>query len=231
MLATMSISIALRAWTVAGVACAALAACAPHAAKVATRSSGMGIDPFGHTRMSEARDVVPPGEMAHTQRLLAMLRNDLVRYRDPAAAERDGFLKQGDDVPVGSLKHFFKYENFAKNQTHLDPKAPAAILYRRTASGFELAGVMFTAPITASMDDLDRRVPLALGHWHSHRNLCVPHKDAAPLTTHAQRAPFGFEGTITTRAACDAANGVFLDNVYGWMTHVYPYAPALADAF
>ena len=214
----------------AAIACAALAACATNAAHVATRSTGMGIDPFGHTRMSEARDVVPPDELAHTQRLLAMLRADLVRYRDPAAAERDGYRKEGEDVPVGSLKHFFKYENFAKNQTHLDPRAPAAILYRRTATGFELAGVMFTAPISASMDELDRRIPLALGHWHSHRNICMPPK-GAPMTTHAERAPFGFEGSITTRAACDAAGGTFLDNVYGWMTHVYPYAPTLADAF
>ena len=217
--------------TAVALGCALVAACGHQGSPAPARSTGMGIDAFGHTRMSEARDSVPPGEMAHTQRLLAMLRNDLARYRDPAAAERDGFLKQGDDVPVGSLKHFFKYENFAKNRAHLDPKAPAAILYRRTASGFELAGVMFTAPISASMDELDSRVPLALGHWHSHRNICVPHKDAPPLTTHAQRAPFGFEGTIATRAACDAANGVFLDNVYGWMTHVYPYAPTLADAF
>jgi hypothetical protein len=165
-----------------------------------------------------------------TPRLLAMLRADLVRYRDPAAAERDGYRKEGEDVPVGSLKHFFKYANFAKNQTHLDPQAPAAILYRRTATGFELAGVMFTAPITASMDELDRRIPLALGRWHSHRNICMPPK-GAPMTTHAERAPYGFEGSITTRAACDAAGGVFPDNVYGWMTHVYPYAPKLADAF
>ncbi|HEY6237162.1 MAG TPA: hypothetical protein VIW69_18815, partial [Candidatus Elarobacter sp.] len=193
-------------------------------------SSGMGVDPFGHTRMSEARDAVPAGELAHTQRLLAILRRDLVRYRDPAAAERDGYRKEGEDVPAGSLKHFFKYANFGKNQYHLDPEAPAAILYRRTRDGFELAGVMFTAPITAPMDELDRRIPLALGHWHSHRNICLPPK-GAPAATHAQRAPFGFEGSITTRAACDAANGVFLDNVYGWMTHVYPYALTLADTF
>ena len=226
----MGIRTASRGLVIAALAGAVLVACAPRAATVATRASGMGIDPFGHTRMSEARDAVPPDELAHAQRLLALLRNDLARYRDPAAAERDGFLKQGEDVPVGALKHFFKYENFAKNRTHLDPKAPAAILYRRTANGFELAGVMFTAPISAPMDELDRRIPLALGHWHSHRNICMPPK-GAPMTTHAQRAPFGFEGSITTHAACDAANGVFLDNVYGWMTHVYPYAPTLADAF
>ena len=121
--------------------------------------------------------------------------------------------------------------DFAKTQQHLDPQAPAAILYRRTATGFELAGVMFTAPIGASMDELDKRIPLALGHWHSHRNICVPRAGSAPLRTHAERAPFGFSGSITTRSACDAAGGVFLDNVYGWMTHVYPYAPDLAGAF
>ena len=191
----------------------------------------MGMDAFGHTRMSERRETVPPAELEHTQRLLAILRHDLVRYRDPAAAERDGYLKEGDDVPVGQLKHFFKYENFARNHDHLDPQAPAAILYRRTPSGFDLAGVMFTAPISSSMDELDRRIPLALGHWHSHRNICVPRKASPPLRTHAERAPFGFEGSIATRTACDAAGGVFLDNVYGWMTHVYPYAPTLAETF
>jgi hypothetical protein len=213
----------------AALCCALLAACS-RAPSPALRSSGMGIDKFGHTRMSEMRESVPPDEMAHAQRLLAILRAELVRYRDPAAAERDGYLKEGEDVPIGALKHFFNYANFAKNQDHLDPEAPAAILYRRTRTGFELAGVMFTAPIGASMDELDKRVPLALGHWHSHRNVCVPHKDAPPLSR-ADRARFGFSGSIATRADCEAAGGVFLDNVYGWMTHVYPYAPTLAEAF
>ena len=207
-----------------------LAACGARTPAHAPRSSGMGIDAFGHTRMSEMRDAATAEGMAHTQRLLAMLRAELVRYRDPAAAERDGYRKEGEDVPVGSLKHFLKYGNFAKNQTHLDPEAPTAILYRRTKAGFELAGVMFTAPIGVSMDELDTRIPLALGHWHSHRNLCVPRKNAPPLSADDRRR-FGFSGSIATRAACDAAGGVFLDNVYGWMTHVYPYAPTLAEAF
>ena len=44
-------------------------------------------------------------------------------------------------------------------------------------------------------------------------------------------APIAGAPPLPTHAACDKANGVFLDNVYGWMTHVYPYAPTLADAF
>ncbi|MBV8580237.1 MAG: hypothetical protein JOZ86_06335 [Candidatus Eremiobacteraeota bacterium] len=209
-----------------------LAACAPRHAppNAPMRSTGMGIDPYGHTRLSEMRDTVPPNEMAHTQRLLAMLRKELVRYADPAAAERDGYAREGEDVPVGALKHFFNYANYVKNFDHLDPEAPPAILYRRTKTGFELAGVMFTAPITSSMDELDRRVPLALGHWHAHRKLCVPKPGSPPLSA-ADRRRFGFSGSIATREACDAAGGVFLDNVYGWMTHIYPYAPTLAEAF
>ena len=213
-------------------AVAVLAACAPrHAAPAPHRESGMGIDPFGHTRMSEMRENVEPDRLAHTERLVALLRGELERYRDPAAAERDGYRREGDDVPVGSLKHFFNYENYVKNLQHLDPEAPPAILYRRTRDGYELAGVMFTAPIASSMDELDKRIPLALAHWHSHRNLCVPKTGAPPLRTHEERARFGFSGSIATREACDAAGGVFLDNVYGWMAHVYPYAPTVAQAF
>jgi hypothetical protein len=81
------------------------------------------------------------------------------------------------------------------------------------------------------MDELDQRIPLALAHWHSHRNLCVPKPGTPPLRTHADRARFGFSGSITTRDACAAAGGIFLDNVYGWMAHVYPYEPTMAKAF
>ena len=30
-------------------------------------------------------------------------------------------------------------------------------------------------------------------------------------------------GSITTKDACDAAGGVFIPHVLGWMVHVYPY--------
>ena len=37
-------------------------------------------------------------------------------------------------------------------------------------------------------------------------------------------AKFGLLGSIHTQEACDAAGGVFLPHVFGWMVvHVYPY--------
>jgi hypothetical protein len=30
-------------------------------------------------------------------------------------------------------------------------------------------------------------------------------------------------GSINTREECEAAGGVFLPHVFGWMMHVYPY--------
>ncbi len=35
---------------------------------------------------------------------------------------------------------------------------------------------------------------------------------------------FGFEGTISTAAACEAVGGNFHPLIFGWMVHVYPFA-------
>jgi hypothetical protein len=195
-----------------------------------SHGSGMGIDAFGHTRLSQSREIVSSQGFEHTQRLLAILRRELVEYRSYRTAIAHGYLLEGDDVPVGALKHFFNYGNFVKNQGHLDPTAPSAILYRRTASGYTLAGVMFTAPIDVSMDELDNRIPLAFAHWHSHRNICMPHGSLLRLSAQ-DRSRFGFSGSIATRAACDRASGAFIDNVYGWMAHVYPFEADITQQF
>jgi hypothetical protein len=216
----------------AAVAIATLlaAACASAPSPAQHRSSGMGIDAFGHTQMSEDRTSVTPQRQAHLDRLIASLRGSLPKYRDVERAIADGYRPEGPSVPVGALKHFINYSNVRVNWQHLDPYRPMALLYRRTASGYDLAGVMFTAPIESSMDELDDRVPLAYGHWHSHRNVCEPKEGATPLTREQARA-FGFSGSINTKPACDAADGVFMDNVFGWMVHVYPFENAVARQF
>jgi len=68
----------MRNRVIAATLCLVLAAACsrvpqPGAAARTSSASGMGMDAFGHTRMSEKRDAVPPDEMAHTQRLLRSL--------------------------------------------------------------------------------------------------------------------------------------------------------------
>lgn len=189
----------------------------------------MGIDAYGHTQLSQSRTAATPEGRAHVQRLIAYLRGALPKYRSIDRAVADGYRPEGPDVPVGALKHFVNYENLRANWQHLDPDKPMALLYRRIPSGYELAGVMFTAPMNSSMDELDERIPLAYGHWHSHRNVCQP-RTPRPLTP-AENREFGFSGSINTAAACAAAGGVFLDNVFGWMVHVYPFENDIAKQF
>ena len=35
---------------------------------------------------------------------------------------------------------------------------------------------------------------------------------------------FGFAGTISTEADCEAAEGNFHNQIFGWMIHVYPFS-------
>ncbi len=217
----------MRTLGIATVCALALVGCAH---QTVMRSSGMGIDAFGHTQMSEMRTAVTPDRQAHLDRLIVELRRTLPKYRDVNKAIADGYRPEGPDVPVGALKHFVNYGNVRVNWQHLDPEKPMALLYRREKAGYELAGVMFTAPISSTMDELDDRIPLAYGHWHSHRNVCQPKPGATALSKEQERQ-FGFSGSINTKTACDQAGGVFLDNVFGWMVHVYPFENDVARQF
>jgi hypothetical protein len=52
---------------------------------------------------------------------------------------------------------------------------PTSLLYRQEPDGkFVFLGVMYTAPARASLDELERRIPLAVARWHEHVNWCVP---------------------------------------------------------
>ena len=189
----------------------------------------MGIDAFGHTRVTPARSV-SLDDVARAQALSTYLRARLAPYRSLARAEADGFVPSAQDVAPGELKHLMNEANVRAARRGFDLSRPSALLYRRTADGFELAGAMYTAPLGTPFEELDRRIPLSLGQWHAHRNVCVRPRGAPPAPAKL-RGAFGFSGSIVTREACARAGGAFLDDVYGWMVHVYPYEAQVADRF
>jgi hypothetical protein len=184
-----------------------------------------------HMRMTPLR----PRSVADSARAavrVSELRAAIQRYRDVHAAEADGYRIFLPNVPQ-PVYHFTNYRYALGAAFAFDPARPTSLLYRKnTGGGYELVGAMYTAPARASLDDLDRRVPLSVAHWHQHVAWCVPPRGAQRRwsETDGGTPRFGPKSKIATREACDAVGGVFLPRIFGWMVHANVFAgddPAL----
>jgi hypothetical protein len=168
-----------------------------------------------------------PGDSARAAAVLVALRAALVPYADYHRALADGFRIFAPKVPQ-HVYHFSSPMRGFAAMIHFDPAAPSSLLYEKTGdSSYKLVGAMYTAPKWDSPSDLNERVPLSFAQWHLHTNWCLPKlRDGARL---GERGPdgrqlFGGKGSITTKEACDAADGRFFKQPLGWMVHVYPTA-------
>jgi hypothetical protein len=151
--------------------------------------------------------------------ILAQLRPAIEKYKDYHVALADNYRIFGPNVPQ-PVYHFTNYRNSIAGSFKFDPTRPSSLLYKKTADGYELVGVMYTDRRGASLDDLNARVPLSVARWHVHVNLCLPPSGQA---LHADYTKFGPNGSIATEAACDAAHGRWYPQIFGWMVHVYPF--------
>ena len=149
------------------------------------------------------------------------------KYRDYHVALNEGYKIFMPNVPQQEY-HFTNYANGFLEAFTFDPSRPTSLLYRKTATGYELVGAMYTMPKRATEEQLNERVPLSVATWHLHTNLCMPPKGNR---RHADWMKFGLRGSITTQAACDAAGGTFYPVIFGWMVHVYPYEDSTAKIF
>ena len=114
-------------------------------------------------------------------------------------------------------------EDGAQRWRSSEPTAEDPYLYKKLSDGgYQLVGAMYTDRVDASVDELNERIPLSIARWHQHTNFCK-----APADRKAEyfgpEARFGLRGSITTKAACEAAGGEFHPHIFGWMVHVYPY--------
>jgi hypothetical protein len=123
------------------------------------------------------------------------------------------------------IYHFTKGWHALKAEFVFNPTQPTSLLYKKTADGYQLIGVMYTAPRRWSEDQLDKRVPLSVARWHQHVNICLPQKRDAKT---ADWTKFGPKGTIETKVDCEAAGGNFKPVMFGWMVHSYPYETDVA---
>ena len=151
--------------------------------------------------------------------ILQTLRGSLEKYKDYHATLDDGYHIFLPNVPL-PMYHFTSNRNAFEAAFRFDAAHPTSLLYKKTASGYDLIGAMYTAPRRFSEDKLNARVPLSIARWHQHVNICIPPR--YKLKT-ADWTEFGPQGSIATQQACAAAGGRFMPVVFGWMVHVYPF--------
>ena len=158
-----------------------------------------------------------PGTGEDTARALAVvqrLREAIAPYADVKVAEAAGYRGHpGMEMQTGrGLVHLGDPKHKQDQDSAFDPSRPQALLYRRVPGGeLTLAGAMFTAPGSASAEELDARVPLSVAMWHKHVNVCRPRRDAH-RTVELRRA--------ATPEECEKAGGRFRSESPRYMVHV-----------
>jgi hypothetical protein len=189
----------------------------PHAAAAADSMGSM----MAHMHMTTLRPL-EPGDQQKADAIVADAKQAMEPYKDYHRALADGYRIFLPNVKQPQY-HFTNYANGREANWKFDPLKPTSLLYKKNADGgYTLVGAMYTDRVTASEDELNERIPLSIARWHQHVNFCK-----APIGHWAEYfdpdAKFGLMGSINTKEECDAAGGVFIPHVFGWMVHVYPY--------
>ncbi len=179
-----------------------------------------------HMFMTTMRDQTP-ADLQRANEIVTQLRAGIEKYKDYHAALDDGFKIFLPNLPQSEY-HFTSYRNGFLESLTFDPARPTSLLYKKTATGYDLVGAMYTMPKRATDDQLNARVPLSVAMWHLHTNLCMPKRDQLRS---ADWTKFGLHGSIATEDACSDAGGRFHPVIFGWMLHVYPYEQTLDNIF
>lgn len=173
-----------------------------------------------HMHLSALRES-QPGDQEKARAVVEQARPAVDKYRDSNVALAEGYEIFLPNVPQ-QMYHFTHYGHAAAAAVMFDPTRPTSLLYEKHGEHYTLIGVMYTAPVSFTEEQLHQRIPLSIAQWHQHVNMC------RPPTGHASEMfgphpRFGLAGSIATQADCDAAGGTFLPHVFGWMVHLYPW--------
>src|SRR5277367_3035801 len=106
-----------------------------------------------HMQMSLQGDPAP-GDAGRAMEILAAADKVLARYRDVKTALADGYKPFFPTGRMGEEIHYTNYRYRRKEQRHVDYSHPGSVLYKRTADGLTAVGVMYTAPVDASAQQL-----------------------------------------------------------------------------
>ncbi len=173
-----------------------------------------------HMKLTGLRPASPE-DLKRADEVVKSLKEALEPYKDYRAAEKDGYEPYMPNLTLPEY-HFTNYKYAFLAQFRFDPAHPTSLLYKKTRDGYDLVGAMYTAPAGVSESALDARVPLSVGRWHLHVNICEP---PGGMTEKSNWLRFGPAGLISTEQECQAAGGTFHPHLFGWMIHAYPFEP------
>jgi hypothetical protein len=206
-----------------------------------------------HMTMTPQRPPTP-ADAQRGEEIIATMRRVLAKYQNSDAAVAAGYIPYMPTVPQ-DVYHFASRALTADEYMgDVNLERPGALLFeKKTFSGYQLVGAMYSAPANYTLDQLNAIIPLGLTHWHAHTNICLPagvtehdvmngdirgHFRASipnnPMGFSAGESArmrfgymadprFGFTGTISTAVDCEAVGGNFHPQIFGWMVHVYPF--------
>src|SRR5437868_13479021 len=178
-----------------------------------------------HMAYSSARPLTA-ADSARSAGVINELRKAIAKYQDVRVAEADGYKMFAPQIKNQPQYQFTEGWNAFRNQWGFDPGRPTSLLYKKDAQGrFRLIGAMYTASRRTSEAELNERIPLSIARWHRHVNWCIPARNAKErwYETRNDRPIFGPLG-VATKEDCDAANGRFIPQAFGWMLHANAFA-------
>lgn len=166
-----------------------------------------------------------PGDRERAGAILSALKNVMAKYQDVRAAEAGGYAQWQPQLHLADA-HFTNM-TYAKEawSGRFDASHPTSLMYRRNGNGWILQGAMYTAPPSASEEQLNAEVPTSIGQWHRHTNVCMGPAGTSAREYFGHGAKFGLAGSIADEASCTGAGGRWKAQVYGWMLHVWPMQP------
>jgi hypothetical protein len=171
-----------------------------------------------HMYMTSLRPATPQ-EWAKADAIVDQLREGIDKYKDYRVALADGYHIFLPNLPLPEY-HFTNYWNGFLESFSFDPARPTSLLYKKTKTGYDLVGAMYTMPKRVTEEQLNARIPLSVAQWHLHTKLCMPPKGEGK---NADWKKFGLQGSILSKDACLEAGGTFYPVIFGWMVHIYPF--------
>jgi hypothetical protein len=90
-----------------------------------------------------------PEDVQRAGEIVTQLRAGIEKYKDYHVALNDGFRIFLPNIPQPEY-HFTNYRNGFMEAFTFDPARPTSLLYKKTATGYELVGAMYTMPKRAT---------------------------------------------------------------------------------